>query len=320
LPLLATLYALTASSLAFDPALAARLPSGYLEASAMLPFRRILFPVDCSESCQAAVPYVREMQRRFESGLSLLHAVDQAGTMFAGFQPSPGLPEIARIREAEEERLAEFAEISFPGVNPSLIVKEGDPATAIRDVVRHEGTDLVMMPSHGAGPFRRFLIGSVTAKVLHDLSCPVWTGSHLTEEYAPVVPYKSILCVVNTGEEAMPLMQAAGALATSYKARLSIVHVLGTPPAVWEFDYGPYRKALLASADAQLGQARRELHLDATTEVLEGEVATTVRQYATENRIDLVVTGRGHYQGLFGRLWSHLYAIVRESPCPVISF
>jgi nucleotide-binding universal stress UspA family protein len=177
-----------------------------------------------------------------------------------------------------------------------------------------------MMPSHGAGPFRRFLIGSVTAKVLHDLSCPVWTGSHLVEEYAPVVPYKSILCVVNTGEEAMPLMQAADALASSYKAKLSIVHVLGTPPAAWEFDYGPYRKALQASADAQLRQVRRELHLEADTEVLEGNVADTVRQYATENRIDLVVTGRGHYQGLFGRLWSHLYSIVRESPCPVLSF
>jgi len=40
-----------------------------------------------------------------------------------------------------------------------------------------------MMPTHGLGGFRRFLLGSVTAKVLHDADCPVWTGVHL--ERAP---------------------------------------------------------------------------------------------------------------------------------------
>ena len=33
-----------------------------------------------------------------------------------------------------------------------------------------------MMPTHGCGPLRRFLLGSVTAKVLHDVSTAVWTG------------------------------------------------------------------------------------------------------------------------------------------------
>ena len=288
----------------------------------MLPFRRILFPVDYSESCQATVPYVREMQQRFDSRLYLLRAFDRAGSMFAGFEPLADhqLPPIAEARGAEEGRLEEFARDAFPGLKPCQIVRDGDPATAIREVVRHEGTDLVMMPTRGAGPFRRFLIGSVTAKVLHDLSCPVWTGTHISEEYTPAVPYRTILCVVNTGEEAVPLMQAANALAVAYGAKLSIVHVLGAPPAAWEFDYGPYRKALMAAADAQMRQVRRELHLDAETEVLEGNVADIVRQNAIENRIDLIVSGRGHYQGLFGRLWSNLYSIVRESPCPVLSF
>ncbi len=41
------------------------------------------------------------------------------------------------------------------------------------------------MPTHGYGPFRRFILGSVTAKVLHDADCPVWTGVHL-EEAPPI--------------------------------------------------------------------------------------------------------------------------------------
>ena len=37
------------------------------------------------------------------------------------------------------------------------------------------------MPTHGYGPFRRFILGSNTAKVLHDADCPVWTGVHVEE-------------------------------------------------------------------------------------------------------------------------------------------
>jgi len=288
----------------------------------MLPFRRIVFPVDYSESCILTVPHVRELRHRFESRLTLVRAFDHAAGMFSGFEPleNHSLPPLMEARKAEQERLEEFAAESFPSLNPCLMLRDGDPAAIIRDIVRHEGTDLVMMPTRGSGPFRRFLLGSVTAKVLHDLSCPVWTGTHLKEDYDPCVPYQSILCVVNTGEEAMPLMQASNALAEAYRAKLSIVHVLGMPPAAWEFDYGPYRTALLASADAQLRQVKKELKIEAESEILEGAVADAVRQYAIDNQIDLVVTGRGHYQGLFGRLWSSLYSIVRESPCPVLSF
>jgi nucleotide-binding universal stress UspA family protein len=288
----------------------------------MLPFRRIVFPVDYSAGCQAAVPYVREVQLRFTTKLTLVRAFDRAASMFSGFEPveDHAAPPVMAARQAEEERLAEFAAESFPGSRPCLMLRDGDPAAVIREIVRHEGTDLVMMPTHGAGPFRRFLLGSVTAKVLHDLSCPVWTGTHAAEDYRPDVPYRSILCVVSTGEEAMPLMQASHSLAEAYRAKLSIVHVLGMPPVGWEFDYGPYRKALMASADAQLRQVKRELHIEGESEILEGNVADAVREYSIENQIDLVVTGRGHYQGLFGRLWSNLYSIVRESPCPVLSF
>jgi hypothetical protein len=34
---------------------------------------------------------------------------------------------------------------------------------------------MILMPTHGYGPFRQMLLGSVTAKVLHDSKCPVLT-------------------------------------------------------------------------------------------------------------------------------------------------
>ena len=35
-----------------------------------------------------------------------------------------------------------------------------------------------MMPTHGYGKFRSLLLGSVTAKALHDAKCAVWTAAH----------------------------------------------------------------------------------------------------------------------------------------------
>jgi nucleotide-binding universal stress UspA family protein len=44
----------------------------------MLPFRKILFPVDYSEPCQAVVPYGKDMLRHFSAGLTLVHAYGPA--------------------------------------------------------------------------------------------------------------------------------------------------------------------------------------------------------------------------------------------------
>ena len=82
------------------------------------------------------------------------------------------------------------------------VLVEGDPAI---EIVRaaHEGNfDLIVMPTHGYGPFRRFVLGSVTAKVLHDADCPVLTGAHLAD-LNPATPifFRNIVCAVDLGPQ-----------------------------------------------------------------------------------------------------------------------
>ena len=48
-----------------------------------------------------------------------------------------------------------------------------NPPIRIVSYAREHTIDLIMMPTHGYGPFRSLLIGSVTAKVLHDIELPV---------------------------------------------------------------------------------------------------------------------------------------------------
>ena len=68
---------------------------------------------------------------------------------------------------------------NFEGLRLRRVVYEGDPEAQIAAFAQAEDVQLIVMPTHGYGVFRRYLIGSVTAKVLHDVSCPVLTGAHI---------------------------------------------------------------------------------------------------------------------------------------------
>lgn len=295
----------------------------------MLPFKRILFPVDYSPSCMATVPYVTDMTRHFSAELTLVHAY-ALRPAFVGRDIENVLvyndlayadPTVsAEARRAEEEQLREFADKMFPGQQVQTMAEEGEPGSAIHRVLEHQGSDLVMMPTRGCGVLRRFLLGSVTAKVLHDVSAAVWTGigSAITE-HAPAVPYKSVICALDDTEEAEAVLRAAAALAKSYQAKLALVHVLETPPATLEIDFTPYRKDLIDAAHAHLRDLKARLNLDVPDLVIDAGISDGIREEVTRAKADLVVVGRGHDQGIISRVWSRLYSIVRDSPCPVMS-
>jgi nucleotide-binding universal stress UspA family protein len=285
----------------------------------VLPFRRILFPVDYSDRCRALVPYVRDMAGQFAAELTLLHAYGPEALAFSELPiVDPNLLEEARA--AEKERLRTFALENFPGGKVETALEQGDAAHAIEAFVRRQGTDLVMLPTHGRGPLRRFLLGSVTAKVLHDVSAAVWTGvGAAIGEHQPHLPYKSMVCALDETEESEAVLKGAAALAESYGAKLMLVHVVETPPMSVEIDFAPYKKDLMDAADMGLRALKARAGVEAPHSIVDGRIADGVRQAAIENKADLVIAGRGLSQGVLSRVWSKLYSIVRESPCPVLS-
>src|SRR5581483_8938570 len=103
---------------------------------------------------------------------------------------------------------------------------EGDPAMQIVGFAAREKVGLIVMPTHGYGPFRRFILGSNTAKVLHDAECPVWTGVHLEEAPAAGIPPRRILCAVDLGPQSSKALCWAAGLAASLGAKLTLLHVV----------------------------------------------------------------------------------------------
>jgi len=284
----------------------------------MLPFRRVLFPVDYSQPCDAMAPYVTDLVRHFKAQLTLIHAYEPNNVNYDELLAD--LPEWPRTVQAfEEARLKEFACGAFPAIHAELRVQRGEPAEVIRSIHEHEGSDLVMMPTRGQGAIRRLLMGSVTNKVLHDISAAVWTSTGSGLGHEPMPHYRSILCALDETDEAEAVLRAGASLAQSYSAELYLVHVVQTPPMAADIDFSPYRKDLMDAADRTLRELKAKLGINAPLLILDGPLIEGVREEAIRRQADLLVLGRGEAQESIGRLWSTLYPLIRESPCPVLS-
>lgn len=288
----------------------------------MLPFRKILFPTDYSEPCKASLPYVREMTRHYGAELTVLHAYRAFHSDY-GEIIGVNTPFAQRIHALEVENLRKFAADAFPSQHVELRVVEGEPGSAIRNFVEHEGTDLVMLPTRGQGPMRRLLIGSTTAKVLHDISAAVWTapGSAFSEtaEHQPNPHCRSIVCALDNTDEAEVVLAAAAGIASSYGARLFLHHAVAVPPMAMEIDFAACLRAAEDGADCALRSLKDKLGIKAPHTITSGLMLDGVLKEVVEREADLLVLGRGESQGAVSRIWSNLYPLVRESPCPVLS-
>jgi nucleotide-binding universal stress UspA family protein len=201
-------------------------------------------------------------------------------------------------------------------------VIEGDAAHAIVSYAREDGSDLIVMSTHGYGPFRRLLLGSVTAKVLNDAHCPVWTGPHL--EAAPGIPeiqFRRILCAIDLATGSPAVLEWAEEFARAYGAGLAVVHIL--PESFIQLGgiyFDPeWRRQVEGTARERLQQLREARGSKAELLVEFGEVPASVAALARRWAADLLVIGRGSESGMVGRLRANTYAIIRESPCPVVA-
>lgn len=198
----------------------------------------------------------------------------------------------------------------------------GDAAEKIAKTARSWQADLVMMPTYGLGHFRRLLLGSTTAKILHDLECPIWTDVHAEE--APAledITCRKILCAAGMDERSNCSLVWAAYLAEEYQAELGVVHAVpaieASVPA--RFLDQEFSASLAAEARKRITAMLNTGGVEATMFIEAGEPAKVVANVARNFGADLLVIGRHAKGGLAGHLRQNAYAILRESPCPVLS-
>ncbi len=145
------------------------------------PFQKILVPVDFSRCAGMGVAAAIEMTRREEAELLVLHEakLQSTGVGRPSLGPSSGLERSYRA-EFEQKLLAYLRQFDLDGIDLELIVNVQSydtrtPARAIVLEAQRRSVDLIVMSTHGRRGFRRFVLGSTTLEVLHQMPTPLLT-------------------------------------------------------------------------------------------------------------------------------------------------
>jgi len=288
------------------------------EGAQVLKIKKILLPLDLEETVLpvAVLRQAAALAHHFHAEIVVLHVVRPL-TYLAGGNTAREL--IERDVASEQEKLKECLGSELNGLSVRHMVVKGDPAHEIFRTVAEQKIDLIVMPTHGYGAYERFLVGSVTAKVLHNGECPVWAVSH--NEGVPGQPFaiQNVLCAVDFSTHSPKTIRWAQDVANEFGGRLTLAHIT---PGVEIYGPGGYhvltdmKRELVNGAMNQMAKIQEELGTKAEVFIGCGDVPKVMSQAAEETKADLLVVGCRSLDHRFGNT---AYGIIRESHVPVLS-
>jgi nucleotide-binding universal stress UspA family protein len=139
------------------------------------PFKRILLPLDGSEAGEAALPFAKELCRKMDARLYVLHSLLPAHIITGGLEYAVRLQQqlIATLRQQAVEYLNRVAEdLDRENLDIKYDLVSGNASASILDYAKNNNVDLVAISSHGRG-MKRFVIGSTADRVIHSSGVPV---------------------------------------------------------------------------------------------------------------------------------------------------
>ena len=287
----------------------------------MLNIEKILLPVDFPVASFSLAHQAATLAHHFNSEILILHVITERSH-------AAGLPKDSRelsrwdllaaiILQAENQRdMSLGPELQGLTIRHKLV--EGDVAGAIVQTAQEEKADLIMMPSYSF-TFYQFLLGSVTAKVLHEAECPIWTGAHVKEPPIQELAIRNVLGAVEFGPRAEITVSWAAQMAAEFGAHLTLANVTASV----EF-WGPggiyvnedWKKELVGDASERMAKLQKDMGTKADVFIGNGDVPKALSQAAQQTKADLLVTGCYPYGGNLG---IHGYGIICAVPIPVLS-
>ncbi len=278
----------------------------------------ILFPVDFSECSRSLNSEVEWLASRFNSRVTLLHVFEVPTSWYGeGEIPLIRSEDILAYAESEKQLLKDYP-LQISEKQVQRVSAEGGAAWHIANWTRQHDVDLIVMGTHGHGAFRKLMPGSVTMKVLHDVTCPVWTHAVHSNGTAGAVKtdgISNIVCAIDLTDEAVPLLRFAKELATEFGANVRLVHT-ATDSESRLHKYLNWTKAIGEEISLLQAQAGTDFSVNLTL----GSIGYDTIEVASDQRADLIIIGRGKARAVLGNLRTHTYEIIRRMPCPVISY
>ncbi|MFP8890370.1 universal stress protein [Natrialbaceae archaeon A-CW2] len=140
-------------------------------------YETILIPTDGSEGTDPAIGNGLDIARKYDATVHALYVIDVAELLEIGYLggDSADFEETIEPLEDEAKRAVEAIEerARREGVDIVTVVRQGTPYEEILEYAEDAAADLIVMGTHGRSGLSRYLIGSVTERIVRTSDVPV---------------------------------------------------------------------------------------------------------------------------------------------------
>lgn len=283
----------------------------------------VLVAIDFSEGSRVALDYAVNLTRRVGARLTALHVAPP----YVTYEPLPAFPPLAPLNPERQRKIHEDFRrfLTPPGSEHPLaevFVREGDPADEILAHAAASGVDLVVLGTHGRRGFERWLLGSVTERVVRKADRSVLA---IAPTVRPVA-FARVLCGLDLSDSSAETLEQAATIAQALAAGLIVLYVADglhwyEPGPIAGVDVAAVRQAVTNASLERLGELIAR-HVPKNTSVdvrvAFGRAQREIERVAGEGA-DLVVLGASSSRGVdrffFGSTAQH---VLRAGVCPVL--
>ena len=293
--------------------------------------RSIICATDFSEYSNLAVTYGIALAREFKAKLYVCHVIDlPSATMYGEGFSYTTLDQQNQINNYSLDYLEQL--IGEQPFDWEPLIKTGIAANEIARVVEEKGVDLAILATHGRSGLKRFILGSVTERLMRTLPCPLLIVRSPEHDFiSPVkegIGPQKILAGCDFSPDSSLAFQYALNFAQEFESELHLAHVI--QPHMYKdllkLGIEPGKKIKQDLRD-QLNEKLMNMVPEEAqnwctpiTTLLEGQPYEELTNYALVHNIDLIVLGvRGQniVEALF--VGSTTDRVIRQAPCPILS-
>ncbi|RRJ31417.1 universal stress protein [Halocatena pleomorpha] len=283
-------------------------------------YENILLPFDGSDGAASILHHTSEIAHRTDATVHILYVADtsrDSATVVNG-RVVDGL-----VQQGEKIVDEAAKTLHTLGVTHDTDVVQGNPAPTIVEYAERYGHDLIVLPTHAREGISRYLIGSISEKVVRLSSVPVLTARMQPDEQLKF-PYKKILLPTDGSTAATRAAAHGLLLAASLDA---VVHVLSV---VDETEVGLSVRSVGTEQDSEqvalnavtdiISEAEEYGIGDTVQHIERGTPVEAIRDCIESNDIHAVVMGTTGKHGTDRiLLGSVAEKTVRSAPVPVIT-
>jgi nucleotide-binding universal stress UspA family protein len=233
-------------------------------------YTRILIPLDGSKTAENVLPYARTIGKTLKIPIELMGVVDIADmAAHISAEKDPHLDRLMIAAEQNRKTYLDGIAQSFSGVSLKCIIERGNPEDVIIERAATDKNTLIAMATHGRSGMNRWLLGSVTEKVLRGASNPLLLVRAAEEAKTDgEAKVKSVLVPLDGSELAEKAMPKAKELAKALNLEIILFRAYELPAAAY---YGS--EDYLPNYEELAGQVKEgaKSYLDAKVAALKAE-------------------------------------------------